>query len=193
MWVVLFRKGEGFIMNRIEVKGKNIEVTPALKEYAEKKIVGVLDHFEQEGKGIVRLEVVRDSQIVEVTVTVGGVTIRGEERQPDMYSSIDLVADKLERQIRKYKTKLAKRIRVKQIENESAKQKSMAPVVEETAFPIARTKQVSLTPMSEEEAILQMNLLQHDFFVYLDADSNGVNVVYRRRHDEKYGLLELEY
>lgn len=176
-------------MNRIEVRGKNIEVTPALKEHAEKGIQKVLEHFEQEGTAMVRLAVEKDQKIVEATLTVGSITLRGEERNTDMYVAIDIVAEKLERQIRKHKTRLSKRIRMRQIEAEQAKNSSAVPV--EDNFDLVRTKHVLLTPMNLEEAILQMNLLQHDFFAFMDVDADGVNVVYRRK-DGRYGLLELE-
>lgn len=177
-------------MNRIEVRGKNIEVTPALREHAEKKIGKILDHFEQEGTAMIRLAVEKDQMIVESTLTIGHLTLRSEDHNQDMYLAMDLAADKLERQIRKHKTRLGKRIRMRQIEMETTKA-SPEPTAVEEAFELARTKRVLLAPMNSEEAILQMNLLQHDFFAFFDPDANGVNVVYRRK-DGRYGLLELE-
>lgn len=177
-------------MNKIDVRGKNIEVTQALRENAENRMTRVLAQFAQEGKAIVRLAVEREQMIAEGTLTIGGLILRAEERNSDMYSAIDLVGDKLERQIRKYKTRLDKRIRMKQIETEQIKHGS-EPAMKEEKFDVVRRKQVLLTPMSLDEAILQMNLLQHDFFAYLDADMDAVNVIYRRKNSG-YGLLELE-
>ena len=177
-------------MNRIEVRGKNIEITQALREHAEKKIDKILAHFEQEGTAMVRLAVEKDQKIAEATLTVEGLTLRSEDRNPDMYLAIDVVADKLERQIRKHKTRLGKRIRMRQIELENGR-KPAEPVAVEENFELARTKRVLLSPMNVEEAILQMDLLHHDFFAFFDADVNGINVVYRRK-DGRYGLLELE-
>lgn len=177
-------------MNGIEVRGLNVEVTPALRECAEKRMAKVLEQFDQDGSGIVRLKVVKDQQIVEATLTIGNLTLRSEERQPDMYAAIDFVGDKLERQIRKHKTRLSKRIRMRQIEVEASRSPKES-VLQEDDFSLVRTKSVLLTPMSTDEAILQMNLLNHDFFAFLDIEANGVNVVYRRK-DGKYGMLELE-
>lgn len=178
-------------MNGIEVRGLNVEVTPALRECAEKRMFKVLEQFEQKGSGIVRLKVVKDQQIVEATLTIGSMTLRCEDQQSDMYAAIDLVGDKLERQIRKYKTKLSKRIRMRQLEIEAGRSLAKEPVLMEDDFMLVRTKSVLLSPMTTEEAILQMNMLHHDFFAFLDVEANGVNVVYRRK-DEKYGMLELE-
>jgi putative sigma-54 modulation protein len=178
-------------MNGIEVRGLNVEVTPALRECAEKRMAKVLEQFEQEGSGIVRLKVVKDQQIVEATLTIGTMTLRSEEQQPDMYTAIDSAGDKLERQIRKYKTKLSKRIRMRQLEIEAHRSSGPESTMVEEDFSLVRTKSILLTPMTTEEAILQMNLLHHDFFAFFDIEANGINVVYRRK-DEKYGMLELE-
>ena len=178
-------------MNGIEVRGLNVEVTPTLRECAEKRMTKVLDQFEQAGSGIVRLKVVKDQQIVEATLTIGTMTLRCEDQQPDMYAAIELVGDKLERQIRKYKTKLSKRIRMRQLEVETNRNSGKESMSMDDDFDLVRTKSVLLTPMTTEEAILQMNLLHHDFFAFLDVEANGINVVYRRK-DNKYGMLELE-
>ena len=178
-------------MNGIEVRGLNVEVTPTLRECAEKRMAKVLDQFEQAGSGIVRLKVVKDQQIVEATLTIGTMTLRCEDQQPDMYTAIELVGDKLERQIRKYKTKLSKRIRMRQLEVETNRNSGKESMSMDDDFDLVRTKSVLLTPMTTEEAILQMNLLHHDFFAFLDVEANGINVVYRRK-DNKYGMLELE-
>ena len=119
--------------------------------------------------------------IVEVTVPVNGMLLRGEEATDDMYASIDLVVEKLEKQIDKYKTRLTRKLRP-QIADEPVPKVFDDPV-------IVKTKRFAIKPMAVDEAVMQMNLIGHDFFVFADADTNQVNVVYRRR-DGNYGLIE---
>ena len=126
---------------------------------------------------------------VEVTIPLPYLTLRAEETSNDMYGSVDLVTDKLERQIRKYKTKVNRKSREKGFKN-----LEFVPSDEESnddELKIVRTKQVSLKPMDPEEAVLQMDMLGHDFFVFQDAETNGTSIVYRRR-DGRYGLIEAE-
>ena len=125
---------------------------------------------------------------VEVTIPLPYLVLRAEETSPDMYASVDLVTDKLERQIRKYKTKVNRKSREKGFKNLDFVP-SETEEVPEKSFDIVRTKQVSIKPMDSEEAILQMDMLGHDFFIYQDAESDGINIVYRRR-DGRYGLIE---
>ncbi len=126
---------------------------------------------------------------VEVTIPLPYLTLRAEETSNDMYGSVDLVTDKLERQIRKYKTKVNRKSREKGLKN-----LEFVPSDDDSAsdeLKIVRTKQVSLKPMDPEEAVLQMDMLGHDFFVFQDAETNGTSIVYRRR-DGRYGLIEAE-
>lgn len=180
------------------VRGENIEVTPALREYVEKKI-GKLERYLDYTEDVhvhVNLKVYNDKQgKIEVTIPMPHLLLRAEERHDDMYAAIDLVADKLERQIRKHKTKVNRKLRDRNKEKE-VKQvlvaQNNAPVVEENEeeeFEIVRTKHFSLKPMNSEEAILQMNLLGHNFFIFTNAETNRTNIVYRRK-DGKYGLIE---
>jgi putative sigma-54 modulation protein len=192
IWGILWykdpRKGVRAMM--IAVRGKNINVTPALKEYAEKRL-GKLDKYFNGADAQVNLSVAKESHIVEVTVLVNGLILRGEESTDDMYASIDLVVDKLEKQIDKYKTKLSRRIRdgnIKSIVNEQV-QRSPA---EDDEPRVVRTKRFTMKPMPVEEAILQMNLVGHDFFVFINADTEQVNVIYRRK-DRNYGLIEPDF
>lgn len=174
----------------IAVRGKNINVTPALKEYAEKRL-GKLDKYFNGADAQVNLSVAKESHIVEVTVLVNGLILRGEESTDDMYASIDLVVDKLEKQIDKYKTKLSRRIRdgnIKSIVNEQVQR----PPAEDDEPRVVRTKRFTMKPMPVEEAILQMNLVGHDFFVFINADTEQVNVIYRRK-DRNYGLIEPDF
>lgn len=141
------------------------------------------------------MSVEKISHIVEVTIPFHGMILRAEERSNDMYSAIDLVVDTLERQIRKFKTKIAKRakdaesLRYMTFELEEPEKEVQE---ENSEFRIAKTKRFPIKPMSVEEAILQMNLLGHNFFVFLNQDTDKVNVVYRR-NDGAYGLIEPEY
>lgn len=174
---------------RVTVIGKNIDITPALKEMVEKKLSKVERYFESEVQARVTLTVQRNRQIVEVTIPFNGVILRCEESTDDMYKSIDLVEVKLERQIRKQRTKLQRRSNESLRFNEI---KALGHHDEEDDGEIVRVKKFNIKPMSADEAILQMELVQHNFFVFKDADTNNVNVVYKRK-DGNYGLLEPEY
>jgi len=168
----------------IIIRGKHIEVTDALKDYVTKR-VGKLEKYSDEFQDVqVTLLVERDRHRVEVTAPINGIILRGEEETADMYSSIDLVIEKLERQIEKYRTRINKRIRSKPIKE---------PETELVATPdeheVVRNKRFPAKPMSVDEAIMQMNLIGHSFFVFTNADSQHTSVVYRRKNGD-YGLLE---
>ncbi|MHC1714563.1 MAG: ribosome-associated translation inhibitor RaiA [Acidaminococcaceae bacterium] len=181
----------------VNVRGKNIDVTPALKDYVEKKVLKVTKQFKNIGdiSALMRVEKgdsVKGERIgdcvVEISFPAGGVNFRAQETTKDMYSSVDLVIEKIERQIHKYKTKLM-RGRYNNFREE-------APVIsavpaEEPEFKVVRNKRFIMRPMGVEEAIMQMNLLNHDFFVFFDEEIEAVNVVYRRK-DGDYGLLSPE-
>lgn len=174
----------------VNVKGRNIDVTPALKDYVEKKITKVTKQFKTVGDISAVLKVEKGNHIVEITVPASGILLRAQETTKDMYSSIDLVVEKIERQIHKYKTRLMKR---KYSNFSDVAPAEPAPAVEEDGeFEIIKNKKFTLHPMTVEEAILQMNLLNHDFFVFYDPDLGSTNVVYRRK-DGKYGLLSPEF
>ena len=162
---------------RVTVIGKNINVTPALKEIIERKISKLDRYFNPDVEARATLSVQRNRQILEVTIPFNGVILRCEEATDDMYKSIDLVENKLERQIRKQRTKLSRR------NNSSLKFANIEEVAvedEERTGEIVKTKRFNIKPMTEEEAILQMELVEHDFFVFKDADTNNINVIYRR-------------
>lgn len=173
----------------ITVRGKNIDVTPALHDYVEKRVSKVTKYFSEIGNINAALAVEKNKQSVEVTVPVGGIILRAQESTDDMYTSIDLVVDKIERQIRKHKTKLMKRFR----NNNNDSSKFLSDLVPDPAMPeedykVIKTKRFTIKPMPVEEAIMQMNLLNHDFFVYFDADDEAVSVIYKRS-DGDYGLI----
>lgn len=175
-----------------KVRGQHIEVTDALLDYVEKKLGRLERYFEAPPKSDVNvtLSVIRDQHGVEVTIPLPGLLLRAEDRSKDMYASIDSVTDKLERQIRKHKTKVNRKFRQTGTEaylfSEAATQ---VPVDEEDQLEVVRTKRFTLKPMDVEEAILQMNMIGHSFFVFSNAETKEVNVVYRR-NDGRYGLIE---
>ncbi|KIL49948.1 ribosome hibernation-promoting factor, HPF/YfiA family [Jeotgalibacillus soli] len=190
-------------MLNYNIRGENIEVTPAIREYVEKKIDKLERYFNDtpDANVHVNLKVYNDKQTkVEVTIPMPRLTLRAEERHEEMYAAIDLIVDKLERQIRKHKTKVNRKFREKGNEQEffaafdGILNGTAATAVDEDTdndMDIVRTKTFNLKPMDSEEAVLQMNMLGHSFYVYTDAESNGTNIVYKRR-DGKYGLIETE-
>lgn len=174
---------------KVTVMSKNIEITPALREMIEKKISKLDKYFEKEVDAKVTISVQKSRHIVEVTIPFSGIMLRAEEATEDMYKSIDMVEEKLVRQIRKQKTKLSRKY------NQSLRFAEIATdleEVEETKGKIVRTKIFAVKPMSSEEAVLQMELLGHNFFVYQDTDTNNISVLYKRK-DGNYGLLDPEY
>lgn len=175
---------------KVTVIAKNMELTDALKEIVQKKISKLEKYFESNIEAKATLTVQKNRQIIEVTIPFNGVILRGEEATSDMYKSLDLVEDKLERQIRKQKTRLSRKhggsLRFGEINNIDLK------AGEEEEGKLVKVKKFGVKPMNSEEAILQMDLLGHNFFVYQDADSNKVNVIYKRK-DGDYGLLEPEF
>ena len=179
-------------MIKYSIRGENLEVTEALRDYVVCKLEKIEKYFQadQELDARVNLKVYREKTAkVEVTIPLGSITLRAEDVSQDMYGSIDLVTDKIERQIRKNKTKIERKNRNKK----STSQLFTDAVVEEVeAAPakVVRSKQIDLKPMDLEEALLQMDLLGHDFFIYTDVEDNTTNVLYRRE-DGDVGLLEV--
>ena len=175
---------------KITVSGKNIEVTSGLKNAVERKLAKLEKYFNPDVEAQATLSVQKNRQIIEITIPFNGVILRGEEANDDMYASIDLVMDKLERQIRKQKTKLERRIHGDSLRFQFIPEYEFKDKEEEPA--IVKTKRFAIKPMSAEEAVLQMELLGHSFFVYESADNGEVNVVYKRK-DGDYGLIEPEF
>lgn len=180
-------------MLKFKIRGENIEVTDSIREYVTKRISKLEKYFENsvEATAHINLKVYSNKDAkVEVTIPLPYLTLRAEETSSDMYSSADLVTDKLERQIRKYKTKINRKSREKGYKNlEFTPNDRSEETNKDEELKIVRTKQVSLKPMDNEEAILQMDMLGHDFFVFEDAETNGTSIVYRR-NDGRYGLIE---
>ncbi|MCY0870254.1 MAG: ribosome-associated translation inhibitor RaiA [Firmicutes bacterium] len=185
---------------KILVRGDHhLDVTPALREYAEKKIgkLSRLGEIAADKEAVVTLSVTRGVHRVEVAVPLDHVLVRAEERSSDMYASIDLVVGKLEKQLDKYKHRMSCDHRHK-LEGGKAKAgqtaRARAGGVQEddeqdASARVVRVKQLSVKPMDLEEAIMQMDLLGHDFFVFANADTEETSVLYRRR-DGNYGLIE---
>ena len=177
---------------KMNFTGKNMEVTDALREVTEKKLSKLEKYFQKDIEGNVTFSTQKNEKRIEVTINLPGTIIRAEEASDDMYASIDSAVDVLERQIRKYKTRLQKR----QQNTETIRFENVMPLqVEEKdddAPKIVRRKAFGLKPMSYEEAILQMELLRHNFFVFMDADTDEISVVYKRK-DGDYGIIEPEF
>ncbi|WP_071393571.1 ribosome hibernation-promoting factor, HPF/YfiA family [Bacillus tuaregi] len=177
------------------IRGENIEVTPAIREYVEKKISRLEKYFTETPKANVNvnLKVYNDKKAkVEVTIPMQNLVLRAEEVNEDMYAGIDLITDKLERQIRKHKTKVNRKFREKGGINTlfNVTTEPGEPVVEDdNELEVVRQKSFDLKPMDNEEAILQMNMLGHSFYVFTNAETNRTNVVYKRK-DGRYGLIE---
>ncbi|EXJ23673.1 Ribosomal subunit interface protein [Alkalibacterium sp. AK22] len=176
-------------------------MTQAIREYVEKKVGKIEKYFNDvpEANAHVNLKTYSDKTAkVEVTIPLPYVVLRAEETSPDLYGSVDLVVDKLERQMRKYKTKINRKNRRTQgvevpqpVDQDLWADLKEDDESEELGASIVRTKRLSLKPMDAEEAVLQMDMLGHNFFIFEDADTNGTSIVYRRK-DGKYGLIETD-
>jgi putative sigma-54 modulation protein len=176
---------------KLIVHGKNVTVTPALHEYVENKLGRLESWFEEASEMHVNLSIQGHQHIhvAEVMITYNGVVLRAEEKRDDMYASIDIVADKLERRTRKLKDKIIHKIRQKGGLKELAIESPVtADSEDEHRFEVARIKTIPNKPEDIEEAILQMNLLDHNFHLFFNRDSNQTELVYRR-NDGTYGLI----
>ena len=176
-------------MFQYHVRGENIAITDAIRDYAEAKLSKLEKYFSEDETVTVHVnaKVYPNKQAkAEVTIPHKNFTLRAEETSDDWYGSLDLVVDKLERQVRKHKTKLQNRnkVRVEQVFDE--------PEVIDDAEVFARIKRLDVQAMTAQDAAIQMDLLGHDFFVFLDVDTTHVSVVYRRK-DGTNGLLKLNY
>jgi putative sigma-54 modulation protein len=171
---------------RLQVKGKNVDVSPALKDYAQRRLGKLEKHLNDSARVELELAAERNpsiaqNQVAEATIWTKGPVLRARESSHDMKASIDLLVDKLERQAQRLRQK-RRRGRSQNHEPVEVPRNSDEPV-------IVKTKQFAVKPMSPEEAVLQLELIGHDFFVFQNAESEGVNVIYRRR-DGNYGLIE---
>ncbi|MCR5426585.1 MAG: ribosome-associated translation inhibitor RaiA [Lachnospiraceae bacterium] len=168
--------------------GRNIEVTPGLKSAVEDKIGKLSKYFTPETEVHVALSVEKNLQKIEVTIPVKGTIIRSEQSSSDMYVSIDLVEEIIERQLKKYRNKIVDR---KQEGGELSALFGQESDEDEEEIKIVRSKKFDIKPMYPEDACVQMELLGHSFFVFINAETDQVNVVYKRKGDT-YGLIEPE-
>ncbi|WP_085522049.1 ribosome hibernation-promoting factor, HPF/YfiA family [Tuberibacillus sp. Marseille-P3662] len=183
------------------IRGENFEVTEALKDYVDRKLGKLEKYFDEPITTEIRvnMEVHNNDRVIEVTIPMQELLLRAEDTHTDMYAAIDLVTEKLERQIRKYKTKVNRKFRQsgrpKQW-RDAMTEGSLATATEvveeeESEFEVVRNKRFDFKPMNVDEAILQMNMLGHTFFVFNNDETNDISVVYKRK-DGKYGLIEQE-
>lgn len=170
------------------IVGKNIEVTEGLKTAVEDKIGKLEKYFTPETEAHITMSVEKDRQKIEVTIPVKGNIIRSEQVSNDMYVSIDLVEEIIERQLKKYKNKL---VGQKQSANYFKKEYIEKEYPEEEEIKIIRSKKFDIKPMYPEDACIQMELLGHSFYVFCNAETDQVNVVYKRKGNT-YGLIEPE-
>jgi putative sigma-54 modulation protein len=174
---------------RLQVKGKNVDVTDSLKDYARQKLGKLDKHLNDSARLELELQVeknpsISQNQVAEATIWTKGPILRARESSTDMKASIDQLVDKLERQARRYREKRRRG------HSRGSQPIGGRPVVADEDSPlIVKTKQFPVKPMSPEEAVLQLELVGHDFFVFQNAETLDVNVVYRRR-DGNYGLIE---
>ena len=170
-------------MFKFHIRGENVAITDAIRDYAETKLSKLEKYFSEDVTVHVTAKVYPNKQAkAEVTIPSKAVTLRAEETSDNWYASLDLVVDKLERQMRKHKTKVQKRNRVEKTHDNS-------DIDDE---PFARIKDLDIETMSPQEAVDQMDLLGHDFFIFLNEDTARVSVVYRRK-DGTNGLLNADY
>ena len=181
---------QGVDSMRITITGRNIELTPGIKSAVEDKLSKLEKYFKPDTDVNVTLSVEKERQKIEVTIPTKGHTIRAEEVSSDMYVSIDLVEETLERQLIKYRNKI---ISKKMNAAASFKAEYLEEQVEEDEeeIKIVRSKRYDLKPMYPEDACIQMELLGHDFFVFVNAETDEVSVVYKRKGNT-YGIIEPE-
>ena len=174
---------------KINIRGDKVEVTKAIKTFIEEKLTKLDKYFEkaEDIKCTVIIRVKNNKQTVEVTVPTSKFTLRAEESHSDLYAAVDLIVDKLERLIRKNKTKLTKHYK-----NVPSFEMSFDyEGIEEEDKKIIKRKNVDTKPMDEEEAIMQMELLNHDFFAFKNLDEECVSVIYKRK-DDTYGIINIK-
>jgi putative sigma-54 modulation protein len=185
---------------QIDFRGKNLDLTEALKDYASKRLNRLDRYFDKVGQLEVSFSVENNPRIkarnrVEVTSNLpGGGTLRAEEAAEDMYAAVDLVVEKLERQVKKYKERLGDKHRAPTARDVANASPGPAPAPEpgsdgDARLEIVRKKRFAMRPMTPEDAALQMEALGHAFFVFKDLETEAICVIYKRR-DERYGLIE---
>ena len=173
----------------IIIRGSKLEITEAMESYAKEKLTKLDKYIEdQEAKATVVVKVSGHLHKVEVTIPLKSLILRAEESQEDFYAAIDLVIDKLERQIRKNKTRIASS-KKKEVKDFAYSYIEEIDEEEDDTPTVVKRKKIDLKPMDEEEAILQMELLGHSFYLYKDSETNNATLVYKRK-DGNYGIIE---
>ena len=189
-------------MIRFEIHGDNLTITDAIRNYIEDKIGKLERYFNDVPNAVAHVKVKtyqNSTTKIEVTIPLKNVTLRAEERHDDLYAGIDLDTSKLERKVRKYKTRVNRKHKahgepeafvaeVQEAPPETVDDVNAEPT-NDSEIEIIRSKQFSLKPMDSEEAVLQMELLGHDFYIFTDRETDGTSIVYKRK-DGKYGLIE---
>ncbi|MBI5182668.1 MAG: ribosome-associated translation inhibitor RaiA [Nitrospirae bacterium] len=175
---------------QVIINGRQMDVTDALRNYAESKVKKIEKYLPDTTEAVVTLSVQKYRHNAEILIKVNGLLIQAEEETEEMYSAIDKVMDKIERQVKRYKEKLHDKHHKSSGENIKASPAQQDVVEDEGSLPkIIKTKRFALKPMLPDEAVMQMDLLHKDFFVFTNAADNIVNVIYRRK-DGNIGLIE---
>ena len=174
---------------KFQYSEKRVKLPGNVHQYAEKKVMKLARFFDEDAEALITFSVEKNRNIVELTVHGAGTWFRAKESTSDMFASIDAAIGTIEGQIRKNKTRLARRLKQDAFVR-TAEETSFVPEVEEEDLSIVRIKKFPIKPMRREEAVLQMNLLEHTFFAFRDEDNGGAFAVVYKRHDGGYGLFE---
>ena len=175
---------------KLTITGRKFTVTEKISEKITEKLLKFEKYFDEEAIGNVVLRSRKNMELIEITIFCKGTVYRAEEEDESILNALDRAVDIIERQIRKNKTKLEKRLRIGAFDK-TVLADSQWKDVDEEEIKIGRTKKFVLKPMTPEEAVLQMNLLGHEFFLFLNSENGAVSVVYKRKEDE-YGIIEAE-
>ena len=174
---------------KFQYSEKRVKLPGNVHQYAEKKVMKLARFFDEDAEALITFSVEKNRNIVELTVHGAGTWFRAKESTSDMFASIDAAIGTIDGQIRKNKTRLARRLKQDAFVR-TAEETSFVPEVEEEDLSIVRIKKFPIKPMRREEAVLQMNLLEHTFFAFRDEDNGGAFAVVYKRHDGGYGLIE---
>ena len=175
---------------KFQYSEKKVKLPANVHAYAEKKVMKLARFFEEDAEALVVFSVEKDRNKVELTVHGAGTWFRASESTSDMFASIDATVSTIERQIRKNKTRLARRLKKDAFSRTVQEETSFVPEATEDDLSITKVKSFYFKPMTREEAVLQMNLLEHDFFAFRDEDNGGTFAVVYRRKDGGYGLID---
>ena len=175
---------------KFQYSEKKVKLPGNVHAYAEKKVMKLARYFEEDAEALVVFSVEKNRDKVELTVHGAGTWFRASESTQDMFASIDSAVGTIEGQIRKYKTRLARRLRQDAFVRSVQEETSFAPDIAEDDLSIVKIKSFYFKPMTREEAVLQMNLLEHNFFAFRDEDNGGCFAVVYRRNDGGYGIID---